>query len=172
MSIKDLVPRFGKKQERMPVRRKEGDSLLSFQRDMNRLFDDFFHGFGVGSALDWGDTALQGEAFSPRVDVSETGKEVKVSAELPGMEEKDISVELGDNMLTLRGEKREEHEDKGKNWYCREQTYGSFSRVIPLPSSVDGVSAKATFKRGKLTVKIPKKTEEQMDRRSIAIETD
>jgi HSP20 family protein len=172
MSIKDLVPGFCRRDERMPIRRKEEDGLLSFQREMNRLFDDFFHGFGLGPTFDWGDRSLAKATFSPKVDVSETKKEVKVSAELPGMEEKDIAVELGDNVLTIRGEKKEEHEDNGKDWYRKEQTYGSFHRVIPLPSAVDGECAKARFKRGKLVVRIPKKGEVCTGRQSIRIDSD
>ena len=172
MSIKDLVPRLGRKHDRMPIRRKEEDSLLSFQREMNRLFDGFFQGSGLESVLDWGDEGLTKVAFSPKVDVSETKKEVKVSAELPGMEEKDISVELGDDIVTIRGEKKEEHEDKGKNWYRREQSYGSFHKVIPLQASVEGENAKAKFKKGKLTVTIPKTEEDRSKRKSIQIDAD
>jgi len=172
MSIKDLVPKLGKKGNRAPMRRKDEDSLLSFQREMNRLFDDFFQGFPLGSAFDWGEDSPAKMAFSPKVDISETGKEVKVSAELPGMDEKDVTVELGDDVITIRGEKKEEHEDKGKDWYRREQSYGSFHRVIPLPASVDGEKAKARFKRGKLTVSLPKRHEDKATRKSITIETD
>lgn len=173
MSIKDLVPKLGRKEERMPVRRKDEDSLLSFQREMNRLFDDFLRGFDLAPAsFDWGDDGLSKTMFSPRVDVSETGTDVKVSAELPGMEEKDVTVELGDDVITIRGEKKEEHEDKGKNWYRKEQSYGSFHRAIPLPASVDGEKAKARFRRGKLTVTIPKRKEDQAKRRSIRIESE
>jgi HSP20 family protein len=172
MSIKDLVPKFGRKGDRMPMRRKDEDSMLYFQREMNRLFDDFFHGFGLETAFDWGEKGLTKAAFSPRVDVSETKKEVKVSAELPGMDEKDITVELGDDIVTIRGEKKEEHEDKGKNWYRKEQSHGAFHRAIPLPASVDGENAKAKFRKGKLTVTIPKTEEGRSNKKSIHIETD
>lgn len=172
MSIKDLVPKFGSKGSQGLMRRKGEDSVLSFQREMNKLFDDFFNGFGIGPSLDWDDAGLVKGAFTPNIDVSETSKEVKLSAELPGMDEKDVTVELGDDVITIRGEKKEEHEDKGKNWYRREQSYGSFHRMIPLPASVDGAKAKAKFKRGKLTVTMPKKPEEQSGRRSIEIEAD
>jgi HSP20 family protein len=172
MDIKDLVPKFGRGRGRMPERRWEDDGLLSFQREMNRLFDDFFRGFGMGTALDWGDRELAPTGFSPRVDVTETDKEVSVSAELPGLDEKDVSVELDDASVTIRGEKKEESEDRGKNWYRKEQSYGSFHRVIPLPTTVDGTKAKARFKKGKLTVKLPKREEEQARRKTIQIESD
>ena len=172
MSIKDLVPKLVRRDERAPMIRKDEDSLISLQREMNKLFDNFFHGFGLSTELDWGANGLTKSAFSPKVDVTETKKEIKVSAELPGMDEKDITVELGDDVVTVRGEKKEEYEDKGKNWYRREQSYGSFHRVIPLPSSVDGEKAKAKFKKGRLTVTIPKTEEDRSKRKSIQIETD
>lgn len=171
MSIKDLVPRFGRKQNATGLRRRDEDSVVSFQREMNRLFDDFFRGFGLGPALNWNESAVD-TVFSPSVDVSETGSEVKVSAELPGMEEKDVTVELSDNVLTIRGEKKEEQEEKGRNWYRREQSYGSFNRVVPLPANVNGEKAKARFKKGKLTINIPKLAEDSATRRSVKIETE
>jgi HSP20 family protein len=106
------------------------------------------------------------------VDVSETDKEVKVSAELPGMDEKDIHVEMDDDAITIRGERREEKEDQGRNWYSREQSYGAFHRVIALPASVDGAKAVAKFKKGVLTVTVPKRREEQTKRKTIKIESD
>jgi HSP20 family protein len=137
---------------------------------MNRLFDDFLTDFPLPSR--WGERELPSPVFSPRVDVSETDKDVRVSAELPGMDEKDITVEMDDSAITVRGEKREESEDKGKNWYRREQSYGSFHRVISLPATVQGDKAKAKFKKGKLTITVPKREEEQPKRKTIMIETD
>lgn len=172
MSIRDLVPKLGKRDARSLIRRKDEDNLLTFQREMNRLFDNFFGGFGLESTMDWAEDSLTKSSFSPRIDVSETNKEVKVSAELPGMEEKDVTVELGDDIITIRGEKKEEHEDKGKNWYRREQSYGSFHRAIPLPANVNGEKAQAKFKKGKLTVTIPKAEEDKTNRKSIKIESE
>ncbi len=170
MAIKDLVPKFGRSRDSMPVRRGEQDPFRDFQKEMNRLFDDFFQDFPL--APRWADRGLSSAAFDPRVDVSETDKEVKVSAELPGMDEKDITVEMDDAAITVRGEKKVETEDKGKNWYSREQSYGSFHRVIPLPASVQADKAKAKFKKGVLTIKVPKREEEQAKRKAITIESD
>ena len=169
MSIKDLVPKFGRGRGEVPVRRGDWDPFRDFQREMNRLFDDFFTDFPLTR---WGERELPSAAFNPRVDVAETDKEVKVSAELPGMDEKDISVELDESTLTVKGEKKEEIEDDGKNWYRREQSYGSFLRVIPLPSSVMSDKAKAKFKKGVLTVTVPKREGEQPKRKAITIESD
>ena len=79
---------------------------------------------------------------------------------------------MDDASVTIRGEKKEEKEEKGKNWFTREQSYGSFHRVIPLPSEVDGGKAKAKFKRGVLTVTLPKREGSVEKRKTITIETD
>ena len=168
MSIKDLVPRFGRKT--LPVRQEEADPFRDFQRQMNRLFDDFFGGFPLAdreSGDGWASTA-----FVPRVDVSETDTEVAVSAELPGMDEKDIAVELYDDVLTIRGERKSEQEEKGQSWYRREQTYGSFQRSIGLPAGVDAAKAKAQFKKGVLTFTAPKREEEKTRRRTVPIQAE
>jgi HSP20 family protein len=169
MAIKDLVPRLGHGRERMPVRRGEFDPFRDFQRQMNRLFDDFLSDFPL--APRWGESDFAAAGFNPRVDVSETDKEVKVSVELPGMDEKDITVEMDDAAITIRGERKDDREDKGKNWYTREQSFGSFHRIIPLPASVDGAKAGARFKKGLLTVTVPKREEHQAQRKAIKIET-
>ncbi len=168
MSIKDLVPRIGRKL--LPVRREEADPFRDFQRQMNRLFDEFFGEAPLAErerGPEWAPAA-----FTPRVDVSETDAEVKVSAELPGMDEKDISVELQDDMLVLRGEKKSEQEEKGKNWFRREQSYGSFHRTIELPAGVDAGKAKAQFKKGVLTFTAPKRPEEQARRKTVPIQAE
>lgn len=170
MSIKDLIPRIGHRRDEVPVRRAEVAPVHSFQREMNRLIDDFFNDFPL--ALRRGQAGLVSGGFIPRVDVSETDKEVKVSAELPGMDEKDITVEMDDAAVTIRGEKKEEKEEQGKNWYTKEQSYGSFHRIVPLPASVEGKNASAQFKKGVLTITVPKKEGEEMKRKAIKIETD
>jgi len=166
MSIKDMVPRFGRKP--LPVRQEEADPYRDFQRQMNRLFDDFFGDFLPAERPD-GPGWAPG-AFVPRVDVAETDTEVKVTAELPGMDENDITVELQDGVLTLRGEKKSEQEEKGKNWFRREQSWGAFHRAIELPAGVEDDQAKAQFKKGVLTFTAPKRPEEQARRQRVAIE--
>ena len=168
MSIKDLVPRFGRGSH--PVRREDADLFRDFQRDMNQLFDDFFVGYPLAERGRESEPAPS--AFLPRVDVSETDTEVKVSAELPGMDEKDIAVGLQDDVLTLRGEKRMEQEEKGKNWFRREQSFGSFRRSIELPAGVDATRATAQFKKGVLTFAAPKRAEERPLRRTVPIQAE
>ncbi|GIK40693.1 MAG: hypothetical protein BroJett011_45260 [Chloroflexota bacterium] len=94
--------------------------------------------------------------FSPRVDVTENEKEVRITAELPGLEEKDIDVSLSNDVLTISGEKKAEREDKGDNYYRMERSYGSFHRSIPLPTEVDTDHCDATFKNGVLQITLPK----------------
>jgi len=172
MSIRDLVPKFGGNRERALARREEADPFRGFQREMNRLFDDFFSDFGLVPRWGLAERTADAAAFSPSVDVSETDKEVKLSAELPGLDDKDVGVEIDETAVTIRGEKKEEQEEKGKNWFRRELSYGSFHRVIPLPAGVDTGKAKARFKKGVLSVTIPKKPEAQAGRKAIQIECD
>lgn len=103
--------------------------------------------------FDW--TWPQGETF-PRVEVENNEDEVVVRAELPGMNKDDFTTEVTGNRLTIRGERRSEREEKGKNTLYRECTYGSFTRTLPLPAEVDADKAKAAYKNGVLTVKMPK----------------
>ena len=167
MSIKDLVPRFGRGKG-LPARQEErADPFRDLQREMNRLFDEFFGDFPLaerGGGAGWASAG-----FVPRVDVSETDAEVRVSAELPGMDEKDVAVELQDDVLTIRGEKKTEREGKGKSWFCREQSWGTFRRSIALPAGVDAAKAKAEFKKGVLTFSAPKREEERLNRTTVPI---
>jgi len=167
MTLDSLVPVFGR--GRQPTRVAEYDPFRDLQLEMNRLFDDVFSGVPV--SLRRMDRGASLGAFAPRVDVSETDKEVKISAELPGMEEKDVTVEVDAETILIRGEKREEKEEKARNWHCREQTYGAFQRVIPLPVQVEGDKAKATFRKGVLAVTVPKKEDAQAKRKTIKIES-
>jgi len=124
----------------------------SLQREINRAFDDVWRGFDLAPFRRGG---LLHE-FGPRVDVSEDDKEIRISADLPGLDEKDIEVELSDDRLTIKGEKQEEREEKERSYRLRERTYGSFARSIQLPTGTDAGKTKAAFKKGVLTVTIPK----------------
>jgi len=150
MRIRDLVPRRGREGDELSHQR-GGDPFVSMQREMHRLFDNFFEGTGLSSS----DQSGIGFA-TPKVDVAETEDSVHVTAELPGMQEKDIDVTLAGRNLVLRGEKKLEKEDKNKNFHRIERSYGSFHRSIPLPTDVDGQKVDASFKGGVLTVVLPK----------------
>jgi HSP20 family protein len=165
MPFRDLLSSIRRRSD-VPARYEEEHSLSIVQKEMNRLFDDFSRGFDVAP---FGAMRERLRTFSPSLDVKEDGKEIAVKAELPGMDEKDIEVLLMENTLTLRGEKKEEKEDKGENYYHTERTFGSFTRVIPLPAGIDANKIKATFKNGVLNVKLPKTEEEKMKGKKIPV---
>jgi HSP20 family protein len=154
----------------VPVRRsQEDDALLDFRSQMNRLFDEFFERpFGLSPFT--GESGITGD-FAPRLDISETEKEVTLSAELPGMEPEDINIAIVRGTLTISGEKQIETEEKGKRFYRVERSYGSFHRTIPLPNEVDEDKIDAKFKRGVLKVKLPKTKAAQEQSRRIPIKT-
>jgi HSP20 family protein len=123
--------------------------FVSLQREIDRLFDDFTRGFPTFSGN--GATALM-----PSMDVSETDKEIEITAELPGLEEKDVQINMSDNLLTIRGEKKAEKEQKDKNYRLVERSYGSFERTLELPEGVSPDAIKANIAKGVLKVTIPK----------------
>jgi HSP20 family protein len=149
MDIKNLMP-FGKKN--LQVRREEDNPFAMMQREMNRVFDVFNRNWGLGASPDLTGT------FMPRLDVTEDAKAFIVTAELPGMSEKEIDLSISSDTLTIRGEKKEEKEDKdkNKNYYYSERSYGSFMRSIPLPRQVETDKVSASFKKGVLTITLPK----------------
>jgi len=148
MRIKNLLPTVAR-----PAARDDDHPFYALQRQMNSLFDDFFSGFDAAPrALGAGGFG----AFTPSVDVKESDKDFIIRAELPGVEEKDIEVTLSGDMVTIKGEKKGEKEDKGKNYYYMERSYGSFNRVIPLAAETDAGKASASFKNGVLNITVPK----------------
>lgn len=162
MDFGDLIP-FGRERRSVPVRRERGEHpLKAFQREFNRLFDDFF-----GTPMLFGGAGTF--APMPRVDVSESDGAYVVSAELPGIDEKDVEVVLADNVLTIRGEKRAEREEKDRNYYLSERSFGSFRRAIPLPAEIDEDKVEAQFTNGVLTVRLPKSAEAQAKTRRIEV---
>jgi HSP20 family protein len=160
MAAKELLKRKGGRSLLPRLRSESPVDML--QRQMNRMFDDFWlEPFGAFEP--WA-----GE-FVPAVDVTEDEKEIRVSAELPGMEEKDIDVTVSDSMLTIQGEKKQEEEEKEKGFYRRETSYGSFRRVVDLPAEVDQSKADAEFKKGILKIKLPKTPESKAKSKKIKV---
>lgn len=151
MRFRDLLPaRWTGNQ--MSARRDDEMPFLALHREMNRLFDELFSDFDAGLPMAWGRDARE----SPRVDVSETDNEVRVEAELPGVEEKDIEVSLYDGYVTIRGEREFDKEEKDKNYHRVERSFGSFERSLALPAEVDDATAEAVFKNGVLEIRLPK----------------
>ena len=105
----------------------------------------------------------------PAVDIAESEKAYEITAELPGMDEKNIEVKVTDGSLTIKGEKQEEKEEKEKDYYLQERRYGSFERSFELPESVDPDKIEASFKKGVLTVTLPKKAEAQKPAKKIEV---
>ncbi len=150
--------------------------LLSLRDQMDRLFDDF--------ASDWRLPSLGRELFEwepfrmpswtrgvvdVRFDLSETDDALEITAELPGIDEKDVELVLADGMLTLKGEKRAEKETKEKEYHLSERRFGAFTRSMRLPESVDPDKIKASFDKGVLKVIVPKRAEAKAKKRKIAI---
>lgn len=158
MALRDLAPwHHGK----------SGTPALSdLQREVDRVFDSFWNDFGTPALLrDNG-----GSAPEVRVDTTEDDKTYHVTAELPGMSEKDVEVTFADNMLTISGEKKEEKEVKEGNYHRRERSFGSFRRSFTLPTEVDEAKIAATFKDGVMTIDLPKAKSAQKKAKKITIQ--
>ncbi len=166
MALKELIP-WKKSDRQLAVARTGEDLFERFHDDMNRLFDGFLAPLSAHSSM----LDRVSGTFIPTVEVSETEKEVRVVAELPGMEQKDVEITLVDGALRIRGEKREEHEDNKRDFYRSEVRYGTFERSIALPGDIDAAKAKASFKNGVLKITLPKTAEAQSRRRHIPVES-
>jgi len=151
------------------------ESLTGLRDEMNHLFDEFFTGSerrmpSVFRSYEpgWLLGARRGE-MTPAVDVSEDDKAITMTAELPGMKDKDVEVVLRDDMLTVRGEKKSEREEEKENYYLSERRYGSFERTFRLPETADAEHIKAAIEDGILTVTVPKKPEARTAEKKIKI---
>ena len=156
MAIRDLIP-WGRQETRAPTlyREPELSPINWFRREVDRMFDDWTRDLGG-----WG--SLQRAAW-PHVEVKDTGNEVKVMAEVPGLEESDLDVTSEDGVLAIRGERKDERQDKDRGY--SELYYGRFERHIPLPNGADHEKATARFENGVLTVTMPKSAEAERGRR-------
>jgi HSP20 family protein len=119
--------------------------LFGLHREIDRLFNEFAQGMGQNGAK-----------IIPNIEISETDKAIEVSAEMPGLERKDVEISIEDDTLTIRGEKKIEENQKDKNVQLSERSYGVFYRVLQLPSGIDPSSVQATMSNGVLKVTIPK----------------
>ena len=142
MNLRSLAP----SRERSNIARPE----FGLWREIDRVFEDFTRSFGGH-----GNSNLL-----PSMDVAETDKEIEITAELPGLERKDVDISIDDNVLTIRGEKkieREEKDEKNKNYRLAERSYGVFYRVLELPNGIDPSKVQASMSNGVLKIKIPKR---------------
>jgi HSP20 family protein len=149
--------------------------LETLRREIDRIFDSFHRGslaFPFAQrAFEFELPSLRGmvAGIAPAVDVTEKDKEYEITAELPGLDEKNIEIKLANGMLTIKGEKKEEKEEKEKDYYLSERHYGSFTRSFQLPESVDTAKIEASFTKGVLTVKLPKSAEAQKNEKTIPV---
>jgi HSP20 family protein len=159
MNLKSLIP----------VGRQRGvartdNPFLSLQQEIDRLFDDFTRGFpAFGAGM--------GNAMVPTMDVAETDKEIEITAELPGLEEKDVQINVADSVLTIRGEKKAEKEEKDKNYRLVERNYGSFERSLELPKGVNLDAIKASIDKGVLKVTVLKPAPAQVKKVEVKTAT-
>lgn len=161
MAFRDLIP-FTRETSTPSLWRDWDTPVSGFRREMDRLFDDFLRSptlsrFGELTTASW-----------PSIDVKDKDDELLVTAEVPGLTDKDVELFVDNGMLTIRGEKKREHEEKGYS----ERFFGKFERQIPLPAGVDERNCKADFHDGLLTIHLPKTREAEEARKKIPINAD
>jgi HSP20 family protein len=144
------------------IRWEPAREIESLQQEMNRLFGTFFDSRG-------GTNVTARRQWTPPMDLVETQDEYVLRADLPGLSEQDTKVELEDNVLTISGERKAEHEESGEGYYRVERAVGSFSRSLTLPKGVEGDSIRASFDRGVLEVRIPKPEQRKPQRVQIEV---
>ncbi|QOZ28495.1 Hsp20/alpha crystallin family protein [Bradyrhizobium sp. CCBAU 51753] len=154
--IKDMIP-VGTQRAVAP---REANPFTFLQQEIDRLFDGFGRNFPPFATL---------AAMMPRMDVSETDKTIEICAELPGLETKDVQLNLADNTLTIRGEKKSEREEQNKDYHLVERSFGAFSRSVALPEGVKAEDVSAEIARGVLKVTVKKPAPKQS--RQIDIKT-
>ena len=150
MNLRSLMP-IGRDRK---MARREFAPFDTLQREVDRVFDEFTRGWPGFALPAMGSAGVPD--LTPRMDVTETDKEYEITAELPGLEEKDVTVNIADGILTIRGEKKAEKEEKDKNYHLVERSYGSFSRSLELPEGVNADVIKASIANGVLKVTVPK----------------
>jgi HSP20 family protein len=170
MFSSSLIP-WGWGKRNLPVRREDNQPFLSLRLtdDLDRMFDNYFNTFVSWPELGDNRTA---STFRPKVDLNESEQALTVSAELPGLSESDIDVSLTKDGLLVKGEKKEETEEKKEGYHRLERRYGSFQRLIPIPFEIDQDKVEATFKNGVLRVTLPKTEAAIEEAKKIEIKKD
>ncbi|MBU1565442.1 MAG: Hsp20/alpha crystallin family protein [Proteobacteria bacterium] len=144
--------------------------IVQLHREIDGLFENVFRGFGIAPFRSHFFTPLTAEGLlKPQVDIGATDKEYSITVEVPGVSEKDVKVEISGNVITIQGEKKQEKEEKDKNYYRIERSYGSFQRVLSLPEDANQDDVKATFNKGVLTIKMSRKALPKPDVKKIEI---
>lgn len=165
MRITDIIPWRSSSREVAPSPA-PSDPIGALQYDLDRAFDQFWQ---MVPYPFWAtDRLTQNEIV--RVDVADTGKDITVTAELPGMSETDIDVSISDGRLTIRGEKKADREAEDDGALIRERTFGVIERTVPLPGAIDPDAATATFSNGVLKITLPKSADSQATAKHIAVQ--
>ena len=159
-----LLPDFWGKRHKAP------GAFESLQDEIDRVFDQFRHDFKLPSLTTKNEIGMP-QVMMPRIEVSETDGTLEVSAELPGVTEKDIDVTATDNMLTIKAEKKMETKEEKDNIFVSERSYGMFQRTIPLSFEIDPSSVEANFANGVLKVSLPKPPEVQQKSNKIEVKS-
>ena len=142
------------------------DPFVSMRKAFDRIFDDFSTDFEDMLPISW---SQANRNFTPRLDIADLEDKFVLSAELPGLTDKDVHVEVNKDYLTIRGEKKSEHEEKSGASYLSERSYGAFERTIRLPDDVNRDKIDASCKDGILTVTVPKSPEAKKDTKRIPV---
>lgn len=166
MTVRELL-HLGKS---VPVGR-GSNPIAAFQDEMNKLFSDFFGDVSLPSWLRRDDAAARNAiwAVNPAVDITENDKEFKITAELPGIDAKDVQISASEGYVTIKGEKKQENKEERDGYFRQERSYGSFQRVVALPENANLDKAEANYKNGVLTLCVPKKAGAQTKERKIEI---
>lgn len=146
-------------ENRSLARRNDALSPFTPFRQLERMFEDFFGVFGPPMRGDGTAGQLPTGVVAPRIDISETENEIRISADLPGLQEKDIDLTLQDNVLTIRGETKTERDEKNQDYHVMERARGVFVRSLRMPFRIDANQVQASFKEGVLNITIPKPQE-------------
>lgn len=158
----------------MPVRRSDTrrhitHPVLEIHNQIDRMFDEFFRGFGFPEPGFRGDLFTGGDLIKPALDIATTDKEYTITVELPGVKESDISLELVNDTLKIHGEKEQESEHKDRNYYRVERSFGSFQRVLSLPEDADRDGIDASYRNGVMTITIPRKEDKKKEVKKIEV---
>jgi HSP20 family protein len=162
------------KRNRISAATRRDDPFTALQQQMNELFDDFFSSSPLALSRGFGSDDMDQWFGSPNVDLTEDNREITLTADLPGVDEKDIKVTLDHDVLTINAQKTEEKDEKDKRYHLSERRYGSFSRSFRLPENVvKEEDIKARFKNGVLRLSLPKREDAPAEsRRQIAISSE
>jgi HSP20 family protein len=159
--LKDLIPAV-----RRPLSRSGNDPFVSLRRAMDRVFDDFNTDVFETAPDTWRESM---RSFTPRLDMEDREDSIVLSAELPGMTDKDVQVELNKDFLTIKGEKKSERKESNDNRYFSERSFGSFERTVRLTNEINRDKIEAAVKHGVLTVTLPKSAESKKEVKKIPV---